>query len=159
AKLNDAKAQSGRQQYAAAWNTYVDALKAAPESQAARDNVLGFLFDHPAEADLSRLSSSPISAAVQTPFWKTQLQAEQDWRAGRREQAAAEFAAALEKLTAADNRLVTATVFNIRNDSQGIHEIVYRWGGRFIELRKWNEAIALMDVAARQNIFGVVPNF
>ena len=158
-KLNDAKAQSGRQQYAAAWTSYADALKAAPESQTARDNVLGFLFDHPAEADLTKLSGSPVSTAIQTPFWKTQLQAEQDWRAGRREQAVANFAAALQNLTAADNRLITATVFNIRNDSHGIHEVVYRWAGRLLELRKWNDAIALMEVATRQNIFGVVPNF
>jgi tetratricopeptide (TPR) repeat protein len=158
-KLNQAKGQADRQQYAAAWNTYADVLKATPDSTAARDAVLGFQFDHPADADASKLSGSAISSALQTGFWKVQVQAEQDWRAGRREQAAASFTAALEGLTAEDRRLVMATAFNVRNDPQGIHEVAYRWAGRLLELQKWNEAIGLMDLAARQNIFGVVPNF
>ena len=158
-KLNQGKTQAGRQQYAAAWNTYADALKAAPESPASRDAVLAFMFDHPAEADVSKLSSSLIASALQTKFWTVQLQAEQDWRAGRREQAVTNFTAALQGLTIDDRRLVTATAFNIRNDSQGIHEVVHRWAGRLLELQKWNDAIGLIDLAVRQNIFGVVPNF
>ena len=71
----------------------------------------------------------------------------------------ASFTAALEGLTIEDRRLVTATAFNVRNDPHGIHEVVYRWAGRLLELQKWNEAIGLLDVAVRQNIFGAVPNF
>src|SRR5207244_12094023 len=131
---------------------YADALKAAPESQIARDAILAFIFDHPAEADVSRLSSSPVSSAMQTKFWKTQVQAEQDWRAGRRDQAVANFTAGLGNLTVEEKRLVTATVFNVKNDPQGIHEVVYRWAGRLLELQKWSDAIGLMDLALRQNI-------
>jgi hypothetical protein len=36
---------------------------------------------------------------------------------------------------------------------------VHRWAGRLLELQKWNEAIALMEEAAEQNIFVPVPNF
>jgi tetratricopeptide (TPR) repeat protein len=158
-KLSQAKDQTDRRQYAAAWNTYADVLKAMPDSQPARDALLAFQYDHPLEADPARLSSSPIAAAVQTSFWKAQLQAEQDWRAGRRDQAVQAFSAALEGLSIQDRRLLTATAFNVRNDLQGIHEVVYRWAGRWLELQKWNEAIRVMDAASRQNIFGVVPNF
>src|SRR5260370_40370926 len=95
---------------------------------------------------------------METKLWRAQVQAEQDWRDGRRETAVANFTAELEALTAEEKRLVTATVFNVRNDAQGIHEVVYRWAGRLLELQKWNEAIGLMDLSIRQNIFGVVPD-
>jgi tetratricopeptide (TPR) repeat protein len=157
--LNQAKVQTGRQQYAEAWTTYADVLRATPDSTSARDAVLGFQFDHPAEADSAKLSGSPISSAMQTGFWKAQVQAEQAWRAGMREQAASSFAAALQSLTEEERRLVTATTFNVRNDPHGIHEVVYRWAGRLLELQKWNDATALMEMATRQNIFGVVPGF
>ena len=158
-QLAQAKAQTDRRQYNDAWTSYADALRAAPESQAVRDAVLAFLFDYPIEADPDSLSGSPISSAIQTTFWTAQFQAEIDWRAGRRDQALTNFTTALERLSAEARRLVTATAFNVRNDPHGIHQVVHRWAGRFLELQKWNEAIAVMDLAVKQNIFGVVPNF
>ena len=54
---------------------------------------------------------------------------------------------------------MTATPFNLRNDSFGIHQIVYRWARRFIDTKQYQAAIVLMDAAAKHWIYAVVPNF
>jgi tetratricopeptide (TPR) repeat protein len=152
-KLKEAKAQADRKQYAAAWNAYADLLKAAGDSAPARDAALGFQYDHPTDADPAKLPNSGAGAAIQTTFWRTQVEAEQNWRSNRKDEAIQKFVAALENLSPKDRQMVTATAFNVRNDLYGIHQVVYRWAGRVLEMQKWQDAIRLMDIAAQQNIF------
>jgi predicted Zn-dependent protease len=58
-----------------------------------------------------------------------------------------------------DRKNLISTSFNVNNEESGVHEIVFRWAKRQIELGQYNEALQIMDLALQQNIYGEVPGF
>ena len=140
-----------------AWSTYANALKAAPEDRTLIDALLKFENDFANDADVALLSDSAVALALQTPFWRALRQAEALGKQARREDAVRSFGEALDTLSADDRRKVAATGFNVGNENYGIHQIVYRWASRMMELRDFDGALRLMESAVRHKIFDMVP--
>ena len=87
----------------------------------------------------------------------SKLLPEELWQGGQRSQATATFGQSLEDLTEAEKTLVGSTHFNLRNEHQSVHQLVYRWGLRLIEEQEYRAALELLETATRQNILGRVP--
>jgi predicted Zn-dependent protease len=123
-----------------------------------RDAILQFALDHPEAADVSKLPAALVTDALKTNFWRDLQRAEQLWAQKNRGEAEDVFSRAVENLTDAERRIVTATPLNAgRNAPQSIHQIVYTWASRLIEDNKAAGAIALMEASIRRNIFGIPP--
>ncbi len=140
-----------------AWSTYANTLNIAPEDRSLIDALLKFEIDFANDADVALLSDSAVALALQTPFWRALRQSEALWKQARREDAVRSFGEALETLPVDDRRKVAGTGFNVGNENYGIHQIVYRWASRAIELRDFDGALRLMESAVRQKIFDMVP--
>jgi Tfp pilus assembly protein PilF len=140
-----------------AWTTYAGVLRIAPEDPSLIEALLKFENQFGTSADVSHLPSSALSSALQTPFWRKLRDAEALWNSGKREDGGRAFFEALDTLSLEDRQKITATAFNVRNENYGIHQIVYRWAMRMIELRDLTGAQNLMESSMRQKIFDFVP--
>ena len=139
------------------WATYAGVLRLAPAEPTLIEALLKFEADFPRDADPAVLPASPVAATLQTRFWAVQREAETLWRGGKREDGARSVATALDGLSLEDRRKVAGTEFNRGNANYGIHQIVFRWASRAIELRDFALAQRIMDAAIRHKIFDLVP--
>ncbi len=62
-------------------------------------------------------------------------------------------------MSAEERRLIGGTAFNLGNDEYSIHQIVYRWARRFLDLGRPAGAAKLMDAALGMKLFAEVPDF
>lgn len=157
-QLTEAKKSIDRRDYGKAWSIYSQALARVPASRSLRSAVLAFVEQHPGEGGQAGLPQ-PLSQVLETSFWKAGQRAEQLWMRNSTEQAVEEFSNALANLDPQERRVIAGTEFNLGNEEYSIHQIVYRWGRRFLDLGRHRGAVALMDHAIQLNIFGVVPDF
>jgi tetratricopeptide (TPR) repeat protein len=156
-KIEEAKGRMERKEYAASWSIFAELLKTTQGERRLRDAILQFQDEHFAAADLSALPPCKLSEILKTSFWKEQIQAEQLWRQGQKDQALRAFLAAIGALKREERPSLLSVYFNLGNVRFGIHPKVCLWALRFIEGRDYSGAMRLLDEANRQNIFGVVP--
>jgi len=157
AGIKSAQGDIDKNRMKSGWATYAGVLKLAPAEPALIEALLKFEADFPRDADPAILPASPVSATLQTRFWTAQREAETLWRGGKREDGARSFATALDGLSLEDRPKVAGTEFNRGNANYGIHQIVFRWASRAIELRDFALAQRIMDAAMRHKIFDLVP--
>jgi tetratricopeptide (TPR) repeat protein len=139
------------------WTVYAEGLKQNSDDHAMRDAILQFSLERPDAADVSKLPPALVTDALKTSFWRDVQRAEQLWNQKNRNDAEDVFARAVENLTNAERRIITATPLNSGNTSHSIHQIVYTWATRLIEDGKAARAITLMEASIRQNIFAIAP--
>jgi tetratricopeptide (TPR) repeat protein len=157
AAIQSAKSDIEKNRMKSAWSTYAGALKLAPGDKALIEALLKFDNDFSKDADPALLPPSPVAAAVQTSFWARLREAEGLWKSAKRQEALGSFVAAFDALSNGDRRKLASTEFNAENDTYGIHQVIYRWASRAIELQDFAAAQKLMDAAIRFKIFDFVP--
>ena len=156
-KIAEAESRIQRRDYREAWSIYADVLASAPENRELRDAILQFQSQYPEAANVSTLPESLLSEVLKTGFWRDQRRAEGLWQEGQRSKATAAFVESLENLTGVEKALVGSTTFNLRNQQQSVHQLVYQWGLRLIEEQEYNAVLELLETSTRQNILGRVP--
>ena len=158
-RIGDASKKAESREYGAAWLLLADGLKTHPDHRELRDAILAFQADNPSSADLTILPVSGLKAILSTTFWRQQHSAECFWRRGQKAQAFETIQAAVRSMKPEERPLVLSVYLNLGNELHGIHNRISRWALRFVEARDYDGALRLLDEAARQNIFGVVPAF
>ncbi len=148
----------GEERATQAWELLGQTLARAPESRQLRNRILDFQASHP-EVSPAALPTSTARQVLESPFWKSQLQAEQSWKRGETAAALELFDTSFRQLDDAQLEALGSTAFNFENEVAGIHGLLYRWGLRQLERGGYETVADWMELARRRWIFVAVPDY
>jgi tetratricopeptide (TPR) repeat protein len=145
--------------YDDAWDVYVETMAVTPDHPELWNAILQLRYEEPSEADVAELPDSLVADVFATAFWLGQEEAETLWRANNQTEAVQAFAQTLDGLSEQERPLIAGMEFNVNNDLHSIHQVVYRWASRMVELEQYDQAGQLMERSGELNIFTPLPDF
>jgi len=147
----------GNRRFGQAWSELAETVSRAPDSRQLRNRILEFQYAHWEQAEVGDLPEHLIRQVLETSFWRAQLAAERSWQENQGQESVAGFLRAMAALSGQELELVTSQTFSFENESQGIHELVYRWGVRLAELADTERLGQLLQRSSDLMIFAQVP--